>query len=385
MFIAGMLLSFGYEAVYSQITREIRGNMLLRGSTSPKWYSGTSLFSDPDFIREAEQNTKRLYPELHKDMEVFRKSAGVQQTFSIGDSTRFYAFNLPERTFYTVSAQLRRRGANVNVWVEKKEIENQHITETVVRDIINMLEESTPASRDSTKGIIELENTYFGDFPDKDGDGRLDILILDIQDGWTGSGAYMAGYFSRIDQILSSEYSNKRDMLYIDSYPAIYGISGSRNLRFASETVSHELQHLIHYNYDQDEENWINEGLSVYAQYLCGFGVQNVSDYLADTNRDLTDIVANLDGVINDEVVKDYHKVGLFTYYLWEQYGDGYISNLIHSTRKGVEGINDALRGVNAGRDRSEEHTSELQSHSFISYAVFCLKKKNKKDNSKAL
>ena len=29
-------------------------------------------------------------------------------------------------------------------------------------------------------------------------------------------------------------------------------------------------------------------------------------------------------------------------------------------------------------RGRSEEHTSELQSHSFISYAVFCLKKKNK-------
>ena len=28
---------------------------------------------------------------------------------------------------------------------------------------------------------------------------------------------------------------------------------------------------------------------------------------------------------------------------------------------------------------RSEEHTSELQSHSFISYAVFCLKKKNSK------
>src|ERR1051326_4485888 len=27
-------------------------------------------------------------------------------------------------------------------------------------------------------------------------------------------------------------------------------------------------------------------------------------------------------------------------------------------------------------RYRSEEHTSELQSHSFISYAVFCLKKK---------
>src|SRR6056300_711301 len=32
---------------------------------------------------------------------------------------------------------------------------------------------------------------------------------------------------------------------------------------------------------------------------------------------------------------------------------------------------------------RSEEHTSELQSHSEISYAVFCLKKKkNKKENT---
>src|ERR1051326_9487607 len=37
-------------------------------------------------------------------------------------------------------------------------------------------------------------------------------------------------------------------------------------------------------------------------------------------------------------------------------------------------------RGRGHGRihRRSEEHTSELQSHSFISYAVFCLKKKKK-------
>src|SRR5213080_5390660 len=36
---------------------------------------------------------------------------------------------------------------------------------------------------------------------------------------------------------------------------------------------------------------------------------------------------------------------------------------------------------VNTPSSRSEEHTSELQSHSGISYAVFCLKKKNKKLN----
>src|ERR1051326_3438690 len=39
--------------------------------------------------------------------------------------------------------------------------------------------------------------------------------------------------------------------------------------------------------------------------------------------------------------------------------------------------INDRVRiGSSWNRAQSEEHTSELQSHSFISYAVFCLKKK---------
>src|SRR3546814_5985905 len=36
-------------------------------------------------------------------------------------------------------------------------------------------------------------------------------------------------------------------------------------------------------------------------------------------------------------------------------------------------------RAVQRGHGRSEEHTSELQSLMRISYAVFCLKKKNKK------
>src|SRR3546814_1017773 len=37
------------------------------------------------------------------------------------------------------------------------------------------------------------------------------------------------------------------------------------------------------------------------------------------------------------------------------------------------------------GGDRSEEHTSELQSLMRISYAVFCLKKKNKKNKRNSL
>src|ERR1051326_9570962 len=39
------------------------------------------------------------------------------------------------------------------------------------------------------------------------------------------------------------------------------------------------------------------------------------------------------------------------------------------------------LHSIMIQEKRSEEHTSELQSHSFISYAVFCLKKKKNHHN----
>src|SRR3546814_1424314 len=40
---------------------------------------------------------------------------------------------------------------------------------------------------------------------------------------------------------------------------------------------------------------------------------------------------------------------------------------------------------VREGRERSEEHTSELQSLMRISYAVFCLKKKNYRNESESV
>ena len=41
-----------------------------------------------------------------------------------------------------------------------------------------------------------------------------------------------------------------------------------------------------------------------------------------------------------------------------------------------VTGSGNSIKATRNNVLRSEEHTSELQSHSFISYAVFCLKKK---------
>src|SRR3546814_7638687 len=47
-----------------------------------------------------------------------------------------------------------------------------------------------------------------------------------------------------------------------------------------------------------------------------------------------------------------------------------------------TEGHRRRPQGLSAHRRRSEEHTSELQSLMRISYAVFCLKKKKKKQHT---
>src|SRR3546814_9775816 len=51
------------------------------------------------------------------------------------------------------------------------------------------------------------------------------------------------------------------------------------------------------------------------------------------------------------------------------------------SAREHAPDLGDELR-VDLAADRSEEHTSELQSLMRISYAVFCLKKKKRKQKS---
>src|SRR3546814_10620093 len=72
------------------------------------------------------------------------------------------------------------------------------------------------------------------------------------------------------------------------------------------------------------------------------------------------------------------HKNGRLS---WRQFyaGDWY-RNLHHRGRFGLQVV--ASYGERTtGGERSEEHTSELQSLMRISYAVFCLKKKKKQYN----
>src|SRR3546814_6789632 len=60
--------------------------------------------------------------------------------------------------------------------------------------------------------------------------------------------------------------------------------------------------------------------------------------------------------------------------------GDGAVCVIVAAAGANARAVRiTGAQGMRAGRnERSEEHTSELQSLMRISYAVFCLKKKNK-------
>src|SRR3546814_6676897 len=74
--------------------------------------------------------------------------------------------------------------------------------------------------------------------------------------------------------------------------------------------------------------------------------------------------------LLGDIAVRTYQRWKQGEYGRWNVDLAARLSNLI--------GIHKALRLLYTETDRSEEHTSELQSLMRISYAVFCLKKKPK-------
>ena len=78
-----------------------------------------------------------------------------------------------------------------------------------------------------------------------------------------------------------------------------------------------------------------------------------------------------------EELIKEIDSVSEEIRTAVKNHGGGHFNHSFFWTilKKDVEPSGEILEAIKKDF-RSEEHTSELQSHSFISYAVFCLKKK---------
>ncbi len=138
---------------------------------------------------------------------------------------------------------------------------------------------SVPPDRDGTNNAIGTDSSGPGN--------KLAILVDNIRDDNyydtdnASSLSYIAGFFSpTLNEALD------RNVMTIDAYDWLHRTgatppdnpvpgdnckSAPARPRLYEGTFAHEYQHLLEYYQDPDEVNWINEGLSDWAQTLTGY------------------------------------------------------------------------------------------------------------------
>ena len=107
-------------------------------------------------------------------------------------------------------------------------------------------------------------------------------------------------------------------------------------------TVAHEYQHLIHADYNPDDPLFMNEGCSMYAEVLCGYGVSwdHINSFLYTPDNSLTEWGDQ--GDIN--ILADYGSSTLWTVYLSDHYGGpAFLSHFVQTGIPGIDGIDAAL------------------------------------------
>jgi len=106
----------------------------------------------------------------------------------------------------------------------------------------------------------------------------------------------------------------------------------------APDTIAHEYQHLIHFKYDYNEEVWLNEGMSVLAEYLCGYVIgwqPYVEAYFDAPERTSLTYWNNL-GVS----MGDYGASFLFMLNLFQKYQQtGILTDIVKSQYNGLNSI----------------------------------------------
>ena len=164
--------------------------------------------------------------------------------------------------------------------------------------------------------------------PGIDDDPRLVIFHTSLRPG-------IAGYFSSTDAYSAEiqRYSNERESIYIstDGLPV-----GSRSYM---SVLTHELQHAVHWAADNDEESWLNEGLSELAVDAAGHWTPKVADYLRLPGTSLTQWPSG--GQLRSP---SYGGANLFLDYLAEHYGgDRLIAELVREPTDGLESVDRVL------------------------------------------
>ncbi len=243
--------------------------------------------------------------------------------WSVGNTHTWWVSNLASDTYYQTASTCKAVGKHCYIFVEDS-IWNVRVTQGAVDSIMNDFDNKTPA--DPTKGIFQMDSSAFGAPPDVDGDPKIVILICNIQDGFTGTGGYVEGFFDPVQET-SGSHSNHTEIYYLDANPT--DLSKASGIQSAMSTAAHEFQHMINYNYHKTSPSptFINESCSKLAEVYCGYPVTGADLYVNETNHYLFDWRRD----DNTLVLNDYSRAQRFSLYMWDRYGIGLFKYIVQS------------------------------------------------------
>ena len=311
-------------------------------------------------------------------------------------------------SLYLKNYTLRGVGNHIEVWVAnnlafpagdcRNTLGLTNVTDGQVQNFIHEFDSniypkeseafSVPPSLDGHKAVLP---TLIPNLPSSEYKGEGDniaVLVDNVRDAnyydpTSPEGqTYIAGFFSSQFNDLTN-----RNVMTIDAYDWVHrtganppddssdpayqacaaeldapaGIGHPRPHLYEG-TFAHEYQHLLEHYSDPDEVNWINEGLSDWAQTLVGYVDPNASQPGGDSHigcfegwedpafggpeNSLT--AWNDQG--DPEILCDYGAAYSFMAMLDGRYGDAFMSALHHDAGNGLQGLNDVLTQFNTGK-----------------------------------
>lgn len=242
--------------------------------------------------------------------------------YEIGDSETFHLLDLEGPSPYDVTATVEAISDHAYFFVENGRSYSQAALNQIVDDFESKVWPTVTGAFGEPKT------------PGVDADPRITILNA----GLRGAGGYVSGADQFPAEI--APRSNEREMLYIDAENlSVPGVP-------YNGLVAHELQHLVHENYDDGEEAWVNEGLSQVASELLGDGDEWIYTFLNQPDLQLD--AWPTDG----DVIPHYAASELFFAYLLDQYGGRENAEaLIGEPGDGIDGVEEYLTGFDTTFD----------------------------------
>jgi len=259
--------------------------------------------------------------ERFKGIEVPLVAQTEPTEYQMGQIETFWYKNQNSGRNEQVETRLVYRSAGLNMWVEL----NQRID----------VAETNAAAANLENVIFPLVRDLFGTEwqPGVDGDNRVNILHLKEIGGGT------VGYFAAADEYVNTvnPYSNQREMIYVSLEYADIGSDAYYGL------IAHEMQHLIQWHTDPNEEYWLDEGMGELASHTAGYADTHGTDYEAAFMA-LTDIqLTNFDRSDPAAEPAHYGAALLFTTYFRDRFGEDATLALVQHEANGLAGFDAVL------------------------------------------